>query len=93
MKKVKVKSKKEIERIKLLVTKREISVCLDEIDAGFDLLLKENNPKVISKLNNWIKKHKLMLRELGYDKNIPTPKAIKKKMKMIRESDDAKTVV
>ena len=47
--------------------KYEVKICLDEIDAAYDTIeRKKLKPKQVATLEGWVRKQKLLLKELKY---------------------------
>ena len=50
--------------------REEVAICLDEIDACYDMIEKGRLPsEKMSKLKGWAKKQKESLKEFGYNGN------------------------
>jgi hypothetical protein len=63
------------------VTKQdEINRCLDEIEAAYRVMVKnKSDKKALSNARGWVRKHKAILKELGYKGEIPRQPRIMKK--------------
>ena len=60
--------------------KEEINRCLDEIEAAYAYMVSnKSNRKGLSDAKSWVRKHKAMLKELGYKGEIPRQPRIMKK--------------
>ena len=67
----------------------DIKICLDEIEADYDIMNNNKNSKgVISICRGWVRTHKAILKELNYKGKIPRqPKVNKRTSKKASDSN------
>lgn len=60
--------------------KLEVKICLDEIEAAYNTMVSSKvNKDIITKCKGWARKHRNMLKDMGYKGRIPRqPKIMKK---------------
>ena len=67
--------------------KCEISICLDEIEASYAIMVKpKSNKDTISTAKSWVRKHKARLKELKYKGKIPRQPKLKEKEEISKDN-------
>jgi len=61
--------------------KYEIKICLDEIDECYNQMEKKLSSKKIKSLKGWVRRQKILLKELGYKGKINRQPKLKKSEK------------